>query len=68
MVFSALTPGYTSDAGTFRTRLLDHLGGGNSNITKELPTYYVAEVTTNDVAREAALIVELQPLANKKIG
>jgi hypothetical protein len=54
--------------GDIRTRLLDHLGGGNPNITKERPTHYVAEVTTNDVAREAALIAELQPLANKKVG
>jgi len=54
--------------GDIRARLLDHLGGGNPCIAREVPTHWVAEVTTNDVAREKELILELQPACNQKVG
>jgi len=54
--------------GDIRTRLLSHLNGDNPRITRERPTHYVAEVTPNDVAREKALILELNPVANQKVG
>jgi len=54
--------------GDLRTRLLAHLNGDNPRITKERPTSFVTEVTSDDVNREKTLIVELQPLANQKVG
>jgi len=54
--------------GDIRSRLLDHLNGGNPRITKEKPTHYVAEVTSNNEAREKTLILELNPVANQKVG
>jgi len=54
--------------GDIRTRLLDHLNGGNPRITREKPTHYVAEVTSNDETREKQLITELNPIANQKVG
>jgi hypothetical protein len=54
--------------GDIRARLLEHLGGGNACITREKPTSYVDEVTTNDEAREKALILEFDPICNKKVG
>jgi len=54
--------------GDLRTRLLAHFNGENPRITKEKPTGYVTEVTANDVSREKTLIVELNPIANRKVG
>ena len=54
--------------GDLRARLLSHFNGDNPRITREKPTNYVTEVTANDEAREKALIVELNPIANQKIG
>ena len=54
--------------GDIRARLLAHLNGDNPRITKEKPTAYVTEVTPNDETREKALIVELDPIANRKVG
>lgn len=54
--------------GDLRTRLLSHVNGENPMITKERPTHFVAEVTSHEVVREKALIAELRPLANQKIG
>ena len=54
--------------GDIRTRLLAHLNGDNPRITREKPTHYVTEVTASDEAREKTLIVELNPIANRKVG
>lgn len=54
--------------GDIRTRLLDRVNGGNPRITREKPTRFVFEVTQNDVAREKTLILELDPIANQKVG
>ena len=54
--------------GDIRERLLVHLDGDNSCITSQNPTHYMDEITSNDVAREKQLIVELQPACNKKVG
>lgn len=55
--------------GDIRQRLLDHLNGDNPCITKERPTHWVDEVTSGDPSdREKQLILELNPICNKKIG
>ncbi len=54
--------------GDLRARLLDHFGGDNPDITKENPTGYVTELTNNAEVREKQLILELKPIANKKVG
>jgi hypothetical protein len=54
--------------GDIRARLLSHLNGDNSCITGQGPTHYMDEVTNNDEARERQLILELQPICNKKVG
>lgn len=54
--------------GDIRDRLLSHVAGNNPAITAERPTHYVTMVTTNDIAVERQLILELTPLANKKVG
>ena len=54
--------------GDIRTRLLSHVAGGNPRITAENPTHWVAETSTDDMSRERTLIVEFNPIANRKIG
>lgn len=54
--------------GDIRQRLLDHLNGDNPRITREKPTHYLALVTTDNEAREKQLILELSPIANRKVG
>jgi hypothetical protein len=54
--------------GDIRARLLSHLNGDNPAITKERPTHYVTLVTSNDEVMEKSLILELRPIANKKVG
>jgi hypothetical protein len=55
-------------SGDIRERLLAHFYGDNPDIIKAGPTHWVDEVTANNIAREKALIVECQPVANKKVG
>ena len=52
--------------GDIRTRLLSQVTGNNPAITAQRPTHFVA--TANDVTVERQLIVELQPIANQKVG
>jgi hypothetical protein len=65
---------YRSDAwiyvgmGDIRARLLDHLNGDNPRITRERPTSYVTWVTNDAVRAEKQLIIELDPIANRKVG
>jgi hypothetical protein len=54
--------------GDIRDRLLSHVARNNPAITAQRPTHFVTMVTTNDVVAERQLIVELQPLANQKVG
>jgi hypothetical protein len=54
--------------GDIRSRLLDHLNGDNPRITREKPTGYVSWVTTDAERIEKELIVELDPIANRKVG
>lgn len=51
-----------------RQRLLDHLNGDNSCITRQTPTRFVAEVTSSMDERERQLIVEFQPICNQRLG
>ena len=54
--------------GDLRDRLLSHLNGDNSCITGERPTHWKGWVTTDHVQQEKNLIVEYDPICNKKIG
>ena len=54
--------------GDLRTRLLAAFNGENPRITRERPTHYITLVTANDVQREKELILELNPVANQKVG
>ena len=54
--------------GDIRDRLLSHVSGNNPAIAAQRPTHFVTMVTPNDEAIERQLIIELAPVANKKIG
>lgn len=54
--------------GDIRTRLLAHLDGDNPCITKNKPTHWMDMVTNNMDQMEKALILELNPTCNKKVG
>ena len=77
----ALNPGQNGVYGLFRTnqwvyvgkgdirqRLLDHLNGDNPCITRDGPTHWVSEVMPNADEREKALIRELTPSCNQRVG
>lgn len=77
----AITPGQNGCYGLFRSdcwvyigkgdireRLLAHLGGDNPLITRARPTHWV-DVVCNDMDdREKALIRELKPICNQRVG
>jgi len=65
-IFSANTWIYIGKADDLRARLLQHLG--NADILKHQPTHYVTMVTTDGDNAERALIIELRPVANRRIG
>lgn len=54
--------------GDIRDRLLSHLNGDNPCINRNSPNSYIAEVTSNPAAREEALIGELNPTCNQRVG
>jgi hypothetical protein len=57
--------------GDIRQRLLDHLNGDNPCILRERPTHWVDEVwnaSADRSRREEALIVELNPACNQRVG
>ena len=54
--------------GDIRNNMLAHLGGDNPRITRERPTHWVSVVTADMDAEEKRLIVELNPIANQRIG
>ncbi|MFZ3322358.1 MAG: hypothetical protein WA190_08310 [Usitatibacter sp.] len=54
--------------GDIRQRLLDHISGGNPDITRARPTHWVDVVTGDMDNEEKRLILELKPSCNKKVG
>lgn len=54
--------------GDIRQRLLDHLNGDNPRITRESPTGFVGMVTAGADGIEKQLILELDPIANRRVG
>jgi len=54
--------------GDIRERLLAHLNGDNPCISQYAPTHFVSAVTSSMDAEEKALILELAPVCNKKVG
>jgi excinuclease UvrABC nuclease subunit len=54
--------------GDLRERLLAHFDGDNPCIAREGPTHYVDVVTSNAVEQEKKLIVEHNPICNRKVG
>lgn len=54
--------------GDIRDRLLAHLNDDNPCITREKSTHWVDIVTSDDVAEEKRLILEFDPVCNKKVG
>ncbi len=54
--------------GDIRDRLLAHLNNDNACITRQAPTHWVDEVWDNPDTREAALILELNPVCNRRVG
>ncbi len=54
--------------GDIRERLLAHFNGDNPRITREHPTHWVDVVTSDYDNEEKRLILELDPVANRKVG
>ena len=54
--------------GDLRQRLLAHLNGDNSCITRNRPSHFVTVVTANKDALEKTLILELKPICNRRVG
>ena len=54
--------------GDIRARLLAHLNGDNPAILRERPTHFVTVLTSDMDNREKQLILELNPICNKKVG
>jgi hypothetical protein len=59
---------YVGKSDDLQRRLLEHLNGDNLCITLHGPTHFVGLVTADPDAREKALILELDPVCNKKVG
>lgn len=54
--------------GDIRTRLLAHLNGDNPCIIKMKPTHWKGSITSDYDAEEKRLILEFDPVCNKKVG
>lgn len=59
---------YVGKSGDIRARLLEHLAETGTLIKQYGPTHFVAMKTNNDEAQEKALIAELRPVANQRLG
>ena len=61
---------YIGETGDMRGRLLEHLGGDHPRIVAAMPTYFSYELhpAFKRVARQDALILELRPLCNARLG
>ncbi len=55
-------------SGDIRSRLLDHLNGDNPRITRENPTHFVTMLTSDYIVIEKRLILDLDPVANRRVG
>lgn len=65
-IFNSTTWIYVGKADDLRARLMEHLS--NQAILKHNPTHYVTMVTADNANAERTLIVELQPVANQRVG
>jgi len=54
--------------GDIRARLLGHLAGDNSRITRERPAHWMDVVTIDDLAEEKRLITSHLPTCNRRTG
>lgn len=55
-------------SGDIRSRMLDHLNGDNTCINAYMPTHWVAEVSSFYREREKELILEYDPVCNRRVG
>jgi excinuclease UvrABC nuclease subunit len=72
-VYGIYRPGtwiYIGKADDLRARMFQHISGtdGNPCILRERPTNWIAEVTNSPDLREQALILEFNPICNKRVG
>jgi hypothetical protein len=54
--------------GDIRDRLLDHFNGDNPLITRERPDRWTAVLTDDPDRQEKKLILEYDPVANRRVG
>jgi hypothetical protein len=54
--------------GDIRARLLEHYNTDNTCIKRNLPTHYVTALSDNPDRLEKSLILEYNPVCNKKVG
>ncbi len=54
--------------GNIKDRLQSHLAGDNACIARERPTTFLYERNSSPDAREKELILELDPICNKRVG
>ncbi len=61
---------YIGESGNIRDRLLEHIRRReNQRIDRSMPTHFAYElVAVNRVARQDALILELNPSCNQRLG
>ncbi len=62
---------YIGESGDIRARLLQHLGGDNSCITRHAPTLFQFELVAGEavrVARQNQWIASLTPTCNQRLG
>ncbi len=61
---------YVGEGQDIRARLLAHLRGDNACITRNLPSGFAFELVAahQRVPRQDALILQLHPLCNQKLG
>jgi excinuclease UvrABC nuclease subunit len=62
---------YVGESRNIRGRVLDHLNGDNSCITRNAPTGFQYELVAGQaqrVARQNQLILALKPVCNQKLG
>jgi len=54
--------------GDIRDRLLAHFNGDNPCITRQAPNQWAGELVNPPDNRERALIIELNPACNQRVG
>ena len=69
-LFTSQTWIYVGETGDIRARLIQHLDGDNSCISRLNPTGFQYELSLSHqrVARQDALIVGLKPECNQRLG